>query len=105
MPMASSPTTKLCRILASRRGTDCCRLATRLAPRKPKKALDAKQGGRETAGGNKQPLGVWGKGSLDLGDLEKEGWERLKLGLSWQPEVGGPFLMPFLGPSVGRSVC
>ena len=103
--MASSPTTKLCRILASRRGTDCCRLATRLAPRKPKKALDAKQGGRETAGGNKQPLGVWGKGSLDLGDLEKVGWERLKLGLSWQPEAGGPFLMPFLGPSVGRSVC
>ena len=103
--MASSLTTKLCRILASRRGTDCCRLATRLAPRKPKKALDAKQGGRETAGGNKQPLGVWGRGSLDLGDLEKEGWERLKLGLSWQPEAGGPFLMPFLGPSVGRSVC
>ena len=105
MPMASSPTTQLCRILASRRGTDCCRLATRLAPRKPKKALDAKQGGRETAGGNKQPLGVWGRGSLDLGDLEKEGWERLKLGFSWQPEAGGPFLMPFLGPSMGRSVC
>lgn len=44
MPMAPSPATRLCRILAGMRGTDCCRLATGPAPRKPKKALDAEQG-------------------------------------------------------------
>lgn len=42
--VASSPATRLCRILASRRGTDRCRLATGPAPRRPRKALDAKQG-------------------------------------------------------------
>lgn len=44
LPTAPFPATGLCGILASMRGTDCCRLATGLAPRKPKKAVDARLG-------------------------------------------------------------
>lgn len=78
VPMTSSPATKLFRILASRRGTDCSRLVTRLAPRKPKKALDAEQGWERSSGRKQAAPGcVCGGMSLDLGDLGKEGWGRL----------------------------
>lgn len=60
-----------------RRRTDSCRLATGLAPRKPKKALDAEQGW-ERSSRKKQAAPVCaGIVSLDLGDLGKEGWGRL----------------------------
>lgn len=58
LPTTPSPDTRLYRILARRRGTDCCRLATVLVPRKPK-ALDAQQGW-EASGRKKQPLVVVG---------------------------------------------
>lgn len=75
MPVASSPATRLCRSLVSRRGTDCCRLATGLAPRKPKKALDAKQGWERSS--RKKQAAPGGGLSLDLGDSRKEGLEKL----------------------------
>lgn len=73
LPMTPSPDTRLYRILARRRGTDCCRLATVLVPRKPK-ALDAQQGW-EASGRKKQPLVVvgcswiWGPARRGMGKL------------------------------------
>lgn len=53
----------------NRKGTDCCRLATGLAPRKPKKALDAEQCWERSS---RRKEAAPGGGSLDLGDLRKE---------------------------------